>query len=183
MALGNDQNAGGQWITGGPIQENGRWLLADINDQIPEQSRIEFEFTSRWLWRFQRRWGLKSRKKHEEEADADTGPYPKPFRACRRYVAHEKYCISGMWTNTGCNYAMPPNRSNSRAAHHGRKKNKTRITLLCYTNANGTKSFQLCIIGTARPPRCFRNKSAAEHGLECAHNKNAWVTMPLFLNG
>lgn len=116
---------------------------------------------------------------YERAPDADIAPMSEGLPDLQ--AIRGAYQSMDIWNanDTDYNYGMSPNQSIARAAQHGRKKNK-RIALLCCTNADGTESFPLFIISTARSPRYFQNKSAAEHSFDYGHNKKGWMAMPLF---
>ena len=57
---------------------------------------------------------------------------------------------------------------------------KDRITLLVCANADGSEKVELMIIGTAKKPRPFKQKSGEELGFDYYANKKAWMTTDLF---
>ena len=144
-----------------------------------DENGERLKFTAGW-WNFQRRWNLKARKLHGEAGDADdqaiAEALPNLRNLCRQYRP-EDVCNGD---ETGCNYAITPDRSISSSSRSGNKKQKKRITLLVCCNSTGSEKFPLFIIGSARRPRCFQ-KTIGEHlRFDYSHNKKAWMTMALF---
>lgn len=176
----NDQNNSGRCLTGDVIKAKGKRLLEEVNRLLPESSGVDLTFSAGWLWRFQRRWNLKSRKLHGEAGDADADAVERELPNLR--LACDRYAKEDVWNadETGLNYAMPPDRTISQAAQPGRKKDKKRLTLLVCANATGTEKFPLLYIGNAKKPRCFKKKTGADLGFDYASNKKAWMTMDIF---
>lgn len=58
--------------------------------------------------------------------------------------------------------------------------NKTRITVLLATNADGNEKLPLYFIGTAKKPQCFRGKPATHYELWYDANKKGWMRSDLF---
>lgn len=61
----------GNCLTGYVTRQKGKRLLEEIIALLPEEEKISFKFTSGWLWNFQPRWSLNSRKLHGEARDTD----------------------------------------------------------------------------------------------------------------
>lgn len=104
------------------------------------------------------------------------GPYPKPFRACRRYGSHMKQWIYGMRTKQALIDLTEPLLW---LLNMGAKMNYT--TLLHKFRRN--RIVPVIFIGTERHPRCFQDKSAADHGFDYGHNKKRGWPCLCFLNG
>lgn len=178
----NAQNISGRCLTGDIIRAKAIRLLEEVNALLPEDSKVIFKFSSGWLWRFQKRWNLKSRKLHGEAKDADEQAVERELPELR--AACSRYAKEDIWNadETGLNYAMPPDQTISQTALPGRKKDKKRLTLLVCSNATGSEKFPLLFIGKANKPRCFNKKSGAELGFDYFFNKNAWMTMVIFFD-
>lgn len=176
----NDQNKVGNCLTGEVIREKGKRLLVEVNALLPDADKIKMKFSAGWLWNFQRRWHLKSRKLHGESCDADevaiARELPNLRSICARYERKDVFNAD----ETGLNYAMPPDRTISKKPMPGRKKDKRRLTLLVCCNASGTEKYPILFIGNSKQPRCFKKKSAAELGFDYAWNKKAWMNMSIF---
>lgn len=176
----NDRNNMGQLLTGDLIKEKGKRLLADVNALLPQEKRMELKFTSGWLWNFQRRWNLRSRKLYGEAADIDeevmNRAVPELQALCQNYRSDDVWNAD----ETGINYAMPPDRTICTTPIPGRKKDKRRLTLLVCANASGTEKIPLMFIGNALRPRCFKKRTGSELGFDYWNNGKAWMTMILF---
>ncbi|RHY94222.1 hypothetical protein DYB35_004286 [Aphanomyces astaci] len=138
-------------------------------------------FSHGWLYRFQQRHDLKSRRVYGEAASAseqvvDEGrlrlrDVTRGYEKRNIYNLDETayfYCSSQ--TKTICTLSMP-----------GRKKVKKRITVAVTSNADGSCRWPLLFIGTAKQPRCFGSNSAAELNLEYAATKKGWMTGEVFV--
>lgn len=178
----NDQNRVGHCLTGDVIREKGKRLLAEVNALLPDEEQISLKFTSGWLWHFQRRWNLKSRKLHGEACDADEvaveRELPNLRKVCQQYHKDDVFNAD----ETGLNYAMPPDRTISVEPMPGRKKEKRRLTILVCANASGTEKYPLLFIGNSKQPRCFKKKSGTQHGFDYSWNKKSWMTMSIFFD-
>lgn len=63
--------------------------------------------------------------------------------------------------------------SNGKVA--GKKKDKTRISLVITTNVDGSDRMPLWIIGTAKTPHALRGVNFRALGCVWRHNKKAWM--------
>lgn len=79
----------------------------------------------------------------------------------------------------GLSYRMEPNTTIARERLLGRKKEKQRISVLACANGDGSKKFELIIIGSSWKPRSFKKKIGAEIGFDCRANRKAWMTREL----
>lgn len=59
----------------------------------------------------------------------------------------------------------------------GRKSSKERITFLACTNGDGTHKLRILVIGKAKNPRAFKNKTLP---VEYVSSGNAWMTSAIF---
>ena len=177
----NDLNVQGHCVSGDMIREKGKRLLQDICTDLCENGP-RLKFTAGWLWNFQRRWNLKARKLHGEAGDADDEALAQALTDLPN-LCHE-YRPEDVWNadETGCNYAMAPDRIISKFSRSGHKKQKKRVKLLVCCNSTGSENFPLFIIGSARRPRCFQKRTREQLGFDYGHNKKAWMTMALFLS-
>lgn len=76
---------------------------------------------------------------------------------------------------TGLFWKMLPNKTlvhAGEATAPGRKISKERVTVLLCANSSGTKRIKPLLIGKAKKPRSFRNKTVH---LNYLHSKNAWI--------
>lgn len=117
-------------MTGDVIRAKEIRLLQDVNCLLAESSRVDLKFSAGWLWRFQKRWNLKSRKTHGEAASVDEAAVrrdlPKIRLACSRYSKEDVWNAD----ETGLNNSMDPDRKICQTAKSGSKVDKRRITVL-----------------------------------------------------
>lgn len=64
------------------------------------------------------------------------------------------------------NFSMPPDRTISRKAMIGRKKDKHGLRNLFCTHANRSEKYFLLMIGNAHRPKCFQKKFDSERGFQ-----------------
>ncbi|RQM27620.1 hypothetical protein B5M09_011037 [Aphanomyces astaci] len=116
------------------------------------------EFSEGWLYKFQRKRGLSSKRQHGEAGSTPRKQYGKDAnKSWRQRVATTQVT------------RVP-----------GLKKSKKRITLALTTNANGTDMVEPLFSGSAVQPRCFRGRSAADLGFDYTSNKKAWMNGDIF---
>lgn len=60
----------GKFLNLDVIRKKGKQLLQEINALLPEDEKILFKFKSGWIWKYQRKLSLESRKINEEKGDA-----------------------------------------------------------------------------------------------------------------
>lgn len=62
-----------------------------------------------------------------------------------------------MWVKQGLFWRLPPSQSQSSGNRPGVKRDKTRISIVCFVDSSGTDRLPIWVIGKARTPRAFRN--------------------------
>jgi len=75
---------------------------------------------------------------------------------------------------------MPPDHGLSNKQCSGVKGKKTRLTYLLTTNADSSKKLMPSIIGKAKKPRAFKNKSGGQLGFDYHNNAKAWMTASIY---
>lgn len=75
---------------------------------------------------------------------------------------------------------MAPDHGLSDHRRSGVKSKKNHITYLFAVNATGTKKKQPLIIGKAKKPRAFKNKTGAQLGFLYRNNPKAWMNTLLY---
>jgi len=75
---------------------------------------------------------------------------------------------------------MPPDRGLADKKSSGVKGSKVRITYLLASNADGSEKLPPLIIGKAKKPRAFENKTGMQHGFYYWHNAKAWMTAGIY---
>jgi hypothetical protein len=75
---------------------------------------------------------------------------------------------------------MPPDRGLADKKTSGVKGKKVRLTYLLTSNADGSEKRRPLIIGKAKKPRAFQNKTGAQLGFDYRNNAKAWMTATLY---
>jgi hypothetical protein len=75
---------------------------------------------------------------------------------------------------------MPPDQGLSNTQQSGVKGKKARLTYLFTANADGSLKLPPLIIGKARKPRAFKNKTGSQLGFYYRNNAKAWMTASLY---
>lgn len=125
--------------------------------------------------------GLKHKKLHGEAHEADTKSKQEWLESTWPAL-REKYATDEIWNTdeSGLCFRALPNKTltfkNDKS--YGGKKSKERITILFTCSMAGEKK-QLCVIGKAKNPRCF--KGVQQLPVDYEANKNAWMTSVLFV--
>ncbi|RHY67257.1 hypothetical protein DYB30_009065 [Aphanomyces astaci] len=118
------------------------------------------KFSKGWLYKFQLKHGLSSKRQHGEAGstprEAVRQGREQVLETTRGYKASDVTRVPGL------------------------KKSKKRITLALTTNANGTDMVEPLFIGSAVQPRCFGGRSAADLGFDYTSSKKAWMNGDIF---
>jgi hypothetical protein len=80
---------------------------------------------------------------------------------------------------TGLFAYAPPDRGLAAAQMSGKKRSKTRLSILFTCNADGSEKFEPLIIGKWKKPRCFK-KPVEDYGFYYRNNTKAWMTTVIF---
>jgi hypothetical protein len=75
---------------------------------------------------------------------------------------------------------MPPDRGLANKKSSGVKGTKVRLTYLLTSNADGSEKLPPLIIGKAKKPRAFQNKTGAQLGFQYQNNAKAWMTANIY---
>ena len=75
---------------------------------------------------------------------------------------------------------MPPDQGLSDKKTSGVKGSKVWLTYLMVANADGSEKLPPLIIGKAKKPRAFGNKSGTQHGFHYRNNAKAWMTAVIY---
>ena len=75
---------------------------------------------------------------------------------------------------------MPPDRGLADKKSSGVKGKKVRLTYAFTSNADGSEKLPPIIIGKAKKPRAFRNKTGVQLGFYYRNNAKAWMTSVLY---
>ncbi|CAI5718840.1 unnamed protein product [Hyaloperonospora brassicae] len=74
-------------------------------------------------------------------------------------------------------YTMPPVQN---ALNEGRMRCKKRFVVSLAANADGSEKLQPLFVSHREHPKCFRKKTAEQHGLHYFSNNKAWMTGVIF---
>ncbi|KAI5822040.1 DDE-domain-containing protein [Schizophyllum commune Tattone D] len=140
----------GVQLTGEVLRQ--KWTaFADIA-KVPQDERVGL--SNGWLSRFKNRHALKELRRFGEAGSADP--------------------------QTGLFYAMPPDRGLAQSRLPGVKGKKVRLTYAFTMNADGSEKLPPFIIGKAKKPRAFGNKTGPQLGFVYRNNAKAWMTTTLY---
>ena len=99
----------------------------------------EPKFSSGWLDGFKKRYNIKKHKQHGEAASADHADSEEKMTNLRTLV--DEYGMENSYNmdETGLYWKMTPDTTLATESQTGRKKEKARITVMNYCNANGSR--------------------------------------------
>jgi hypothetical protein len=184
----------GQTVQGDLTKEKAKEFAKMLN--IPESDQPEF--SNGWLHSFQLRHNFSFRKfnadhHHQHSASDDVGSV-----AGRRGSANGPSAKVIQWTTmemlaaetdkydpkdvfaveeTPVLYTMPPVQN---ALEDGRMRCKKRFVVSLAANADGSEKLQPLFVSHHEHPKCFRKKTAEQHGLHYFCNNKAWMTGVIF---
>ncbi|RHY05997.1 hypothetical protein DYB36_008668 [Aphanomyces astaci] len=138
------------------------------------------KFSKGWLYKFQRKHSLTSKRQHGEAGSTpqeavDQGR-EQMLEATTGYEVSDVYNMD----ETSSFWCMSPHRSITRSRVPGTKKSKKRITLALTTNADGSDLVEPLFIGSAVRPRCFNGQTAEDLGFAYTSSKKAWMNGAIF---
>ncbi|CAB4398575.1 unnamed protein product [Rhizophagus irregularis] len=82
---------------------------------------------------------------------------------------------------TGLFFRMEPNQTLGTGKISGRKKDKTRVSILFCANATGSHKFRPLVIGKSLNPRCFKNFNKSALPVIYRANSKAWMRADIFI--
>lgn len=80
----------------------------------------------------------------------------------------------------GLFYNMAPDRTISMHQLASRKQEKTKLTILAWCSANGTREVPIMFIEKSKKPHCFNKKNAEKIDFDYHFIEKAWMTSVLF---
>jgi len=147
----------------------------ELWSKIPEYQDQQIPaFSKGWLTRFKKRHNLRYHTFHGEAASVPSSIHDqiRQIRTiCDQYEPSEIYNID----ETGLFWRRMPNGGLSYRKVARKKKDKTRISLVVTTNADGSDRMPLWIIGSAKTPRALRGVNFQALGCVWCYNKKAWM--------
>ena len=139
-------------VTGDAIVEKARRLAESM--ELMDQPK----FSIGWLIRFQKRHGLKSRKKYREEGSVDPDDVIRGRRNTLAETLMYDACDVYNMDECGVFYRMQPDRSIGSKKTKGVKKEKSRITVALAVNADGSHKLPLFFYWKRNAPPLFWKK-------------------------
>lgn len=172
-------------VTGAAIRQKAEMIRSMLlNTATPTTAAVlsKLMFSKGWLYRFQQRQGLKSRRTHGEAGSVKTTAIENGRRVLQAVTSqYDKKDIYNM-DETAYFYCSIPGKTILKNRIPGHKKIKKRLTVAVTSNADGSTKIPLLFVGTARQPRCFGGKSAEELGIQYANAAKGWMNTELFTN-
>ena len=164
-------------VRGYDIQAAAKRLAVQMN--VPD-----FNASDGWLYRFRRRHGMFQKRKHGESGSANVDDVD-PFRTeLNRLIKDEGLIQSQVYNfdETGLFWRALPEctqvMSQAKQAK-GRKLDKTRFSVLCGANADGSHRLTPIVVGKSARPRCLKD---CFHSLPCHYYSGSkdWFTSYIF---
>lgn len=165
-------------------------LLFASQENIPES---DFKASPHWIQSTLRRHNYTSVKLHGEASDMDPEKRKTIMDKWRKEVFHPaieehevKMCCIYNADQTGLFYQKMPNRlyveASKKKSYAGTKqmKDKTRVTLMVCTAADGTK-VPLAMIGKSKTPVCFTLCENGKPPMAYMNQQNAWFDQNITL--
>lgn len=174
----------GVCLTGHMIRYQAEVLRnAVVLDGVPALTReklLLLKFSKGWLYNFQLRNKLVSRRLHGEAASVNEDDVVEGRKLIQEVTAKfEKRDVFNM-DETAMYYCRAPSTTISPNPVSGKKKSKKRMTVAVTANADGTEKLPLLFVGSARQPRCFNKQSTEQLNVNYTNTKKGWMTRQLF---
>ena len=141
----------------------------------------DFVASNGWLHRFRKRHGIVYRKINGEAKSVDMSKVEEfrntvPAQLLKDYRPEDIYNAD----ETGLIWANTSNKTLTFKTDDctGKKVSKVRVTIKACVNMTGTHKKRLFVIGKAKEPRSFKNKSKLP--ITYRNNKKSWMTAGLF---
>ena len=166
---------------------------------VPKDDRLKL--SEGWLSRYKVRAQLKEYKRHGEAASVSLETAEMERQRVQELVAAYGVEPRDLFNadETGLFYGqvsfllhgsagshadsigrMPPDRGLSIKKCSGVKGTKVRLTYLLVSNADGSEKLPPLIIGKAKKPRAFENKTGTQLGFYYRNNAKAWMTGDIY---
>ena len=145
-----------------------------------------FRASHGWLWRFQRRHGIKQNSLSGEIRSANQEAASNYPNQLREIIIREQYTEGQIYNcdEAGLCYRMMPDKTlatrDDPNKKEGFKKNKERLTLLFCVNKTGTHKMKPLCIGKYNSPRCFHHMNMENLPFVYRNSGNAWITSTIF---
>lgn len=111
-------------VSGSTIQQFGVRLLHKANVNVPDDKRMDMNFSNGWLHRLQSRWGLRSLKMHGEIWDVDESLLQAALLSFKNRL--QGYHLRDIFNvdDSGFYYRLAPDKTVARQQLKGRKKRR-----------------------------------------------------------
>ena len=164
-------------VRGCEIQDAARRLAAQMGVQ-------DFNASDGWMFRFRQRHCMFQRRAHGESGSARIDDVA-PFRTeLNKLISEEGLLLSQVYNfdETGLFWRALPESTQvmgTLAQAKGRKLDKTRFSVLCGANADGSHRLTPVVVGKSAKPRCLKD---CMHRLPCHYysSAKAWFTSFIF---
>ncbi|GES88099.1 tigger transposable element-derived protein 6-like [Rhizophagus clarus] len=136
----------------------------------------DFHQSEGWLGGFKRRHGLHQFKKQGEASSAPSAESIENNRlALQQFL--RSYNPEDIWNGdeTSLFWKMEPSRVLACSLISGHKKEKSRVTIFCATNATGTEKIAFTFIHKHKTPRTMKNLNYKNLPVYYYWNKKAWM--------
>jgi hypothetical protein len=130
-----------------------------------------------WLCYFVARYGSRFKRAHGEIGSVDFDEAAKSVEALRGVIGQYYPANIFNMDETAFFYKFMPRCSYVLNAAPALKQDKSRVTVVVCTNANGTEKLPLLFVGKSANPRWISRKP---HGVNCCGTSKGWMTMPVF---
>jgi hypothetical protein len=138
-----------------------------------------------WLYKFQKRHGLKHFRFHGKAASAclpDVKADRARIKAIHFTALQQGYELGYIYNmdETSFFFAATLHSGLAQHARVGKKQLKSRLTLAITVNATGTDHVEPLFIGKAKQPRSFQKRSPVQLNLKYFSNAKTWMTCDIF---
>ena len=143
-------------------------------------TKVDLEESKGWLWKFKKRNGFKSHLSHSESSSVNDGVTSDQMKRIR--VELNNYAVNDIFNadERALYYRLPPTTTMGPEPLPGKKKEEHRVTVLVYTNGDGSERRPRLFTRNSNRPRCFSDKSRNRFMFMYRGNKRAWIKSEIF---
>ncbi|CAB5315530.1 unnamed protein product [Rhizophagus irregularis] len=167
--------AGGVILTDLLIKKKAKIFAEAFNIQEENLS-----FSNGWLHKFKKRNNIHKYCIHRESESAPLASLPKERTRLQEILGrYSPDCIYNI-DETGLFYRMSPSETLSTKPVSGRKKDKSRVTVLLGVNVTGTDKLKPWLIGNSKRPRPLLKVNLNRLPVHYRGNPKAWMNSSVF---
>jgi hypothetical protein len=150
-----------------------------------EQEQPKFIASDGWVKKFKQRFGIRKLTVKGEKLSAPEEGIEEFKAELRKLISKDNVNVRLIYNadESALVYKNLPSKTlvgpEERSAD-GFKAQKSRITFMGCVNTTGEHKLPLCILGTAKQPRCFKPGEIQDLGISYFANKKAWMTRNTF---